>query len=651
MADDWKVVSTKPATAAPDAVADQWAVIKADPANAEATDDLPWDVPVSGAQMRETREKTKQADETLRAIESTAPKEPGFTHLLWSLGAGPFEMAVRGGQSALGERPTPAGVEALEEASLGIRPTPGPSHLPTASGLGGRTMAERGAPQAWTTEQVAATAHQIGAPKAVRIIEKRLNKTEPKTAQEAIGKFNEAAAAGDPLTLPDVFTDAEKLAGRMARSGGEASSAITSSLEGRNAGAVERLTGNINRDVGADSAYQMFDDLKQARSAAAKPLFEKAYEGGSLAPLETQVQKEMTEARAAMEEPGAGPETSARYLKAVEMARKVRENKDLGLKGAVWSPRIQEFLADPEIQQGIRRGLWIEGKEALAERRPMNPSDYAITGVDAAGAPIIGEVPTMRLLAVAKEGIDAMLQSKEYRNELTGELTKPGVALAKAQREYLAELDRLNPDYKAAREQWSGDTSNMIALKAGQTALKNKPEINASLAANMTESERESAKLGLAQTLREIAQDKGPLAGEFNTIPGTQYGAEGNRARIAPFFNDEKDLDRFVKSIGREQVKARTANKVLRGSQTAERLAEDEGPITARDVAHGAIAGALGHKATLANRIFDVAHKFWDSRGDPRTNAEIARILGSSGIKVERDAHGRIIVRQPEAAP
>lgn len=663
-----------------------------------------WDVPgrdptlATPAQIQKDKELQARSDATLKAIE---PSEPGLAHLLME----PIVGIVRAGQSALGERPLPHGVEALSEASMAAIPP----EFARATGAAARAMggvvpkvpgvADRPTPQgAMPYADAAKIAKTLGVQKrATEAIERRFKAVGPTTAQEAIDKLNEAKAAGDPLTLPDVLTPAEKLAGRMYRASGESSEVIGEALRGRNAGATDRLTANINRDVGADSAYQMFDELKTARSQAAKPLFEKAYQGGSQAPLESQFEKafsdagaeeaaaqrdlnhalsvKQTAASARSSQAGdnvyanagvnidiqaadaAENEARARLQAAQATKEQTRErlqqaqaDRTANAPGAVWSPRLQQFMDDPEIQQGIRQGLWTERKEAIAENRPFNASDYAIVGEDTEGNPIIGKVPTMRLLASAKEGIDAMLQSEKYRNQLTGELTKPGVALNKFQREFLKELDDLNPDYKKAREQWSGDTAAMQALRDGQNALKNKPEINARMAAEMTESERESAKLGLAQTLREVARDKGPLAGEFKTIAGTQYGADGNRARIAPFFNDTVELDRFVKSIDREATKARTANRVMGGSQSAERGAEDESILSPSEAAHGALALGAGHPLGITRAAINLGQKLWDRR-DPAMNVEIARILSDTATALGRDPKGRLILNQPRTPP
>lgn len=709
MADDWSVVSTKPVEASAPAVVvhpiaeqkGEWGVVKSAPA-APPKDDLPWDVPLTGDQMRAEQKQAAKANETIKGIESHGPKDPGLGHLVWSIFGGPLETIVKGGQSALGERPLPQGAEGIEQAAMGAIPmrfgtpnavTMGSVARQDAAAVGDVAKKGVAAFDEWSLERQAAnTAKWLGkkADKAERAVEKRVNES-PTTAQAAIDKLNAAAEAGDPLTLPDVHPGAEKLAGRMYRARGAASENIGNALTERNAGAVGRMTENINRDVGQGSAYQMFDDLKTARSEAAAPLFKKAQEGGSIAPLETQLQdsfnaassaevaatRALQDARnqatvAAAKQTQTGGDvyaTSAANQEAreaqiaisqaehaltiaakqkqdtLEILRQSQEDRTLGRPGAVWNPRIQEFINDPDIKTGINRGWEMERNTALGKNTPLNTTEYAITGFNADGSPIIGKVPTFKLLQVAKEGIDAMLEGEQYRDKFTGALNKFGNSLKDKLTGYLKELDDTNPPYAPARAQWSGDTANMRALRYGQDALKNKPEINTRLAAEMTESERESAKIGLAQTLREAALDKGPLGSDFKTIAGTEYGATGNRERIAPFFNNKEDLDRFVASVERETTKARTKNKVMGGSQSADRLAEDASPVSVGDAAHAATSAALGHWPGLLRQGVNKAVQLWD-RHDPETNAQIARILGSAGMTLERAPNGRIVVKQ-----
>jgi hypothetical protein len=71
----------------------------------------PGDTQMTTAQVAE--EQRRQATANKSGYFALEPKEPGFNHLLWSLGA-PFAAI---GQTALGERPLPTGVNALQMAA------------------------------------------------------------------------------------------------------------------------------------------------------------------------------------------------------------------------------------------------------------------------------------------------------------------------------------------------------------------------------------------------------------------------------------------------------------------------------------------------------------------------------------------------------
>ena len=71
----------------------------------------PGDTQMTTAQVAE--EKAREAQANKSGYFALEPKEPGFAHLLWSLGA-PFAAI---GQTAWGERPLPTGVNALEMAA------------------------------------------------------------------------------------------------------------------------------------------------------------------------------------------------------------------------------------------------------------------------------------------------------------------------------------------------------------------------------------------------------------------------------------------------------------------------------------------------------------------------------------------------------
>ena len=104
-------------------------VVAETPKSAPAKDDLPWDVPMTGAEMREEQKRTEAADKAL-PLSSLEPSKPGFGHLVWSALAGLPQMAVRIGQTALGERPFPTPTQATEMASIGVAPEEAPVPKP-----------------------------------------------------------------------------------------------------------------------------------------------------------------------------------------------------------------------------------------------------------------------------------------------------------------------------------------------------------------------------------------------------------------------------------------------------------------------------------------------------------------------------------------
>jgi hypothetical protein len=309
----------------------------------------------------------------------------------------------------------------------------------------------------------------------------------PQQAQEALAKL------GPDATLADVHQLMTTEAQGIASKGGKPTAIIKSFAEGRQkaaddnmskivettlgpkpdaqavlagikdraaAGTVDEGAAKAALDTSLGAAVDPYDQLQgmvKTRSAAAQPLYEKAMQGGSTAPLETQFQnafgeatdkvsqavKELGQARVeqtlaaakgsqagdnvyannAASRAGQGANDAvARAEKAVADAQKGQDairtrlqqaqaDGTANVPGAVWNPRIQQFLDDPIVKPAIAQGVKIQRLEALAEGKPFNPTEHAIVGTDANGEPILGAVPNMRTLNVVKKGLDAMVEN------------------------------------------------------------------------------------------------------------------------------------------------------------------------------------------------------------------------------------------------
>ena len=151
--------------------------------------------------------------------------------------------------------------------------------------------------------------------------------------------------------------------------------------------------------------------------------------------------------------------------------KQAQADKTANAPGAVWSPRLQQFLDDPDIKPGIARGLRIQRLEALAKGQKFDPTEYAITGADENGEPVVGSVPNMRLLHAAKKGIDAIIADN---TDEFGKVNDLGRAAKLVQDSYLNEVDNLNPAYGAARKKFAMDSQAIDAIKEGGVGFLNK---------------------------------------------------------------------------------------------------------------------------------------------------------------------------------
>jgi hypothetical protein len=274
------------------------------------------------------------------------------------------------------------------------------------------------------------------------------------------------------------------------------------------------------QDTIITNANEYITDANERMAAAQKKLEEAKTDGARFAATD-----EKMEAQADLEEANGrlqqATDTKARLEKRMAKAKK---DSAKGMMGGVWSDRIEEFLSDPIMKQGLARGLQTQRLEALAEGRKFDPRDFAITGVDAEGAPIIEGVPNMRLLDAGKRGLDEILTERAQNNkQAPGVLPKDEntTAILNVKNAYLKELDRLNTDYKTAREASSDYLSAQDSFQRAQKMFGN-PNTTAKqfqdFLDGLGETDRAAAKGGVANFLFDQA-DKGLLASKKYSQP------------------------------------------------------------------------------------------------------------------------------------
>lgn len=401
------------------------------------------------------------------------------------------------------------------------------------------------------------------------------------SASDVIDEMTKARTQKQPLTLSDINNpELGGLIGTTYRQGGPARSTIKTFMTARQDAASSRVQGLINQHLSDQSLRDTSERLIAERSAHARPLWDKA-----------------------------------------------------ASVGPIWSDRLGQLLAQPEIQAGIKRGYNIERRNAVGRNQPFNPSEYAVTSFNSAGDPVFDKVPTMRLMMAAKEGLDAIIDSPSMKNALTGKPTKSGLSYINLRDGLLSELDTLNPHYKAARDQWSGETSSIKALDdgrhfmdKGRFSLEELPSHYSSLSDN----EKQFFVLGVADALKERLFGSADAANKGRIINN-----EATRMRIRPLFKTDEEASLFIDSIERERQMAQTPGRIYGGSPTGERVSDDKTAQALVHAAHG--IGHLLHGNFLSS-IASALHmkRLFGGKPNPELNREIARIVTDPNVQLQQ---------------
>lgn len=466
----------------------------------------------------------------------------------------------------------------------------------------------------------------------------------------AAARLQEAQRYGLPMSLADADPKLRMLAGSVSRKSPQARELAENTFGPRGDDQAERATTAISTylspPVDIAGRKQQWKEVGQQRAG---PLYEEAYQGGSIAPLENQLNdalntssKSVAEARAALTEAqrmaalsgarvsragndvygnaqalpadrasqqaieGAQQRLTQAEAQRDQVLEKLRQSQGdaaSNAPGAVWNPRLQEFIDDPLSKTGLARGLEIQRLEALAEGRPFDPTEYAVIGTDQAGNPIVGNVPNLRTLDAIKKGYDSILD--EYPRDMRGKqiFDQRGRAITMAKQSLVTELDGVTGGadgaYASARDAFGTYTrlgnnldEGYAAAPRGTYARDLEPRL-----AGKTEPELDEFRSGYATRLGDMVSDAGDSSNPYRTI----YGGNERRAKIATVFPEGSQDFGNIYNIEREMAKTQT--ETMGGSQTGSRLAADsQFDNGATDFALGAMGDMAGGGGALTAR-------------------------------------------------
>jgi hypothetical protein len=324
------------------------------------------------------------------------------------------------------------------------------------------------------------------------------------------------AASGKPFMVADAAGEnTQALLGRLYRTPGAQRQLIKETLEARDAGAGERITSDVERAL-TGGKWSNPDDIIASQKAAAAPAYEKAF---------------------------ANP---------------------------AWSPRLQTFLDDPVMKQGLNHGMKMERLEAVAEGRPFDPTSMGVD-LDALGNVTTLRTPNMRVLDAGKRGLDAMIAQET--DQLTGKMSPMGRSLSIFRDRYVKQLDELNPDYAPARAAFSGPAQSAGAVRAGAASLDLTPTEAYAQLSKLAPNDQALFRQGAMDAYAKRIADTGKSGNET-------LGVARNATQEQRLLALAKDNDSYVeamKALAQEKKMFDTKNATIGGSQTQARAVEDGG--------------------------------------------------------------------------
>ena len=215
---------------------------------------------------------------------------------------------------------------------------------------------------------------------------------------------------------------------------------------------------------------------------------------------------------------------------------------------------------------------------ALEQARGATPVNLMEPLLDAEGNLRTATIPNFRAMDYVKQAADDMVA--QYTDPVTGRIQGPvGHQWDQLRRAIVGNLDEAAAGtgangenlYQAARNAYAGPSRMIEAMNEGRQFFSNGRAEDAIAAFNqLPQAEQDAFRIGAANDLIGKLGNKADGNNAYNLIANSP----NKRSKLQALFPDEATFNRFLEMAGRENTMFRNAQKVMGGSPTASRLAE-----------------------------------------------------------------------------
>lgn len=211
---------------------------------------------------------------------------------------------------------------------------------------------------------------------------------------------------------------------------------------------------------------------------------------------------------------------------------------------------------------------------------------------------------------------------------------------------FVAKLDSLNPDYKAARDAFAGPTAMKDALEEGRTLLSEDAPVVAASIASRPESERQMLRLGALQALQTKLGNQNVT---FDAASQAGLMKPNQLARFKALFPDPASFADFYRSMQAEKTMFGTNKAAFGNSTTAKQMLNVMEPSDPQieGMTQAAAAGGSGNIIGLVRAIHRMG---MESPMSEDTAATIASVLSSHDAENLPQVIGKMTQAQRAAA-
>lgn len=291
----------------------------------------------------------------------------------------------------------------------------------------------------------------------------------------------------------------------------------------------------------------------------------------------------------------------------------------------IWSPELERLSGAPEVRGAMQAAVKGWQRSAIAQGYgAMNPTQVERGGIIKFGKSIPA-FPNIQFWDYTKGALDNMI-SNEIKPD--GSMTRKGRELVQINTKLRNELDKMVPEYAAARQKWAGPSNYLNALDEGRgilTRSESAEEMTAKFNALSEADKQGYREAALSAIMARLQANPAKLADLTRELRSPAM-----RQKIAAIMPTQQARETWNKRLDFEIRSSELVGAGLKGSQTARRLAEmQEDASLIGDLVLGVVTGHP--KSTVITTIMGGLQRARDALR-AKTDTEMAKFLTGQGI-------------------